>query len=81
MKVLMPYVKMMFVEKKDIFLSIFAGFMAGITAVGLFSASGYLISQAALTPPIATLMVIVAIVKLLGITSAISRYGERYFSH
>ncbi|MED4174528.1 thiol reductant ABC exporter subunit CydC [Halalkalibacterium halodurans] len=81
MKALMPYVKMMFVEKKDIFLSIFAGFMAGITAVGLFSASGYLISQAALTPPIATLMVIVAIVKLLGITSAISRYGERYFSH
>ncbi|EZH64871.1 ABC transporter ATP-binding protein [Bacillaceae bacterium JMAK1] len=81
MKALTPFIKMIFAEKRDLFLSILAGFIAGITAVGLFSASGYLISHAALTPPIATLMVIVAIVKLLGITSAVSRYGERYYSH
>ncbi|GAK09198.1 thiol reductant ABC exporter subunit CydC [Geomicrobium sp. JCM 19038] len=81
MKALTPFIKLIIAEKRDLFLSILAGFIAGITAVGLFSASGYLISHAALTPPIATLMVIVAIVKLLGITSAVSRFGERYYSH
>ncbi|WP_077603399.1 thiol reductant ABC exporter subunit CydC [Oceanobacillus sojae] len=73
--------KMMLKEKKDILFSIFFGFLAGITAVSLFAASGYLISQAAFAPPIYTLMILVASVKLLGITSAVSRYGERYFSH
>lgn len=71
----------LFKEKRDILLSIICGFIAGITAVGLFSSSGYLISKAALTPPIYTLMVLVAVVKLLGIISALSRYGERYYSH
>ncbi|WP_152654969.1 thiol reductant ABC exporter subunit CydC [Oceanobacillus sp. CFH 90083] len=74
-------IKMVLKEKKDILFSIFFGFLAGITAVSLFAASGYLISQAAFAPPIYTLMVLVASVKLLGITSAVSRYGERYFSH
>ncbi|MFS0752339.1 thiol reductant ABC exporter subunit CydC [Oceanobacillus sp. 1P07AA] len=73
--------KMTMKEKKDVLLSILFGFLAGVTAVSLFASSGYLISKAALTPPIYTLMIIVAMVKMLGITSALSRYGERYFSH
>ncbi|AXI08596.1 thiol reductant ABC exporter subunit CydC [Oceanobacillus zhaokaii] len=81
MKDLRMVIKVLFVEKKDIFLSIICGFIAGITAVALFSASGYLISKAALAPPIYTLMILVASVKMLGIISALSRYGERYFSH
>lgn len=81
MKELANVMRYMFKEKKDIVLSVVCGFIAGITAVGLFSASGYLISRAALAPPIYTLMVLVATVKLFGIISAISRYGERYFSH
>ena len=81
MKGMKTIIQIMLREKKDILVSIFCGFIAGITAVGLFSSSGYLISQAALVPPIYTLMVIVAIVKMLGIISALSRYGERYFSH
>jgi ATP-binding cassette subfamily C protein CydC len=81
MKSLAGVIRIMLMEKKDIVLSIFFGFIAGITAVGLFSASGYLISKAALTPPIYMLMVVVSVVKLLGIVSAASRYGERYFSH
>ncbi len=81
MKELTNVMRYMFQEKKDIVLSVVCGFIAGITAVGLFSASGYLISQAALAPPIYTLMVLVATVKLFGIISAIGRYGERYFSH
>lgn len=73
--------KMTMKEKKDVLLSILFGFLAGVTAVSLFASSGYLISKAALTPPIYTLMIIVAMVKMLGISSALSRYGERYFSH
>ncbi|MFD1852135.1 thiol reductant ABC exporter subunit CydC [Oceanobacillus bengalensis] len=81
MKDLRIVIKVLLVEKKDIFLSILCGFIAGITAVALFSASGYLVSKAALAPPIYTLMILVASVKMLGIISALSRYGERYFSH
>lgn len=81
MKELRTVIKLLFEEKKDIVLSILCGFIGGITAVGLFSASGYLISKAALAPPIYTLMVLVATVKLFGIISAVSRYGERYYSH
>lgn len=81
MRDLTGMMKLLLLEKKDIFLSILFGFIAGITAVGLFSASGYLISKSALTPPIYTLIILVSVVKLLGIISALSRYGERYFSH
>lgn len=81
MKGLRSVIKIVLQEKKDVIFSITCGFLAGVTAVGLFSSSGYLISKAALVPPIYSLMVLVAIVKLLGIISALSRYGERYFSH
>lgn len=81
MKELRGVIHILLLEKKDIILSIICGFIAGITAVGLFSASGYLISQAALAPPIYTLLVLVATVKMFGIISAASRYGERYYSH
>ncbi|WP_067724843.1 thiol reductant ABC exporter subunit CydC [Oceanobacillus damuensis] len=81
MKGLGSVITVLLKEKRDIILSIICGVLAGITSVGLFSSSGYLISQAALAPPIYTLMVLVAVVKLLGIISAVSRYGERYFSH
>ncbi|GAA0446196.1 thiol reductant ABC exporter subunit CydC [Lentibacillus halophilus] len=73
--------KAMATEKKDIIYSILFGFIAGITAVGLFAASGFLISKAALTPPLYTLIILTSAVKLLGITKAIARYAERYFSH
>lgn len=81
MKDLNEVIRLLLLEKKDIILSIVCGFIAGITAIGLFSASGYLISRAALAPPIYTLMLLVATVKILGIISALSRYGERYYSH
>ncbi|GAA0289682.1 ATP-binding cassette subfamily C protein CydC [Gracilibacillus halotolerans] len=81
MRELTSIVKWMFVEKRDIFLSVLFGFLSGITAIGLFALSGYLISKSAFAPPIYTLMILVASVKLLGITSALTRFGERYFSH
>lgn len=81
MRDLLVVIKLMMVEKKDILYSIFFSVVAGISAVGLFAASGYLISKAALAPPLYALIVLTSTVKLLGITKAISRYAERYFSH
>ncbi|GAA3412211.1 thiol reductant ABC exporter subunit CydC [Paenibacillus hodogayensis] len=68
-------------ERKDIILSILGGFVAGIAGVVLFSASGYLISQTVFAPPLYTLIVLTSLVKLLGLIRAISRYGERLYSH
>ncbi|MCR8849515.1 thiol reductant ABC exporter subunit CydC [Rossellomorea sp. SC111] len=81
MKELAFVVKLMMKEKKDIVYSILLGFLAGITSVGLFASSGYLISKAALEVPFYALTVMIALLKLFGLTKAISRYGERYFSH
>ncbi|MBM7600292.1 ATP-binding cassette subfamily C protein CydC [Virgibacillus halotolerans] len=81
MKDLALVVKLTVMEKKDILLSIIFGFVTGIAAVGLFAASGYLISKAALAPPLYALIILTASVKMLGFIRAFSRYGERYFSH
>lgn len=81
MKDLAIVTKLMMFEKRDIFLSILVGFIAGIAGVGLFAASGYLISKAALAPPLYALIVLTSTVKLLGFTRALTRYAERYFSH
>src|SRR5699024_10403757 len=81
MKDLTIIMKLMMIEKRDILLSIMFGFIAGIAGVGLFSASGYLISKAALLPPLHALIILTSTVKLLGFIRALSRYAERLFSH
>ncbi|WP_226677276.1 thiol reductant ABC exporter subunit CydC [Rossellomorea aquimaris] len=81
MKELGFVVKLMLKEKKDIVYSVLLGFLAGLTSVGLFASSGYLISKAALQVPLYALTVMIALLKLFGFTKALSRYGERYFSH
>ncbi|WP_306471834.1 thiol reductant ABC exporter subunit CydC [Bacillus sp. AFS015802] len=81
MKELGFVIKLMLKEKKDIVYSVLLGFLAGITSVGLFASSGYLISKAALEVPLYALTVMIALLKLFGFTKALSRYGERYFSH
>ncbi|OGX79386.1 thiol reductant ABC exporter subunit CydC [Exiguobacterium sp. SH31] len=73
--------KWMMKEKKDIILSIFFGYTAGLAAVALFAASGYLVSRAGLVPPLYALMVPVVLIKLFGVIRAGSRYRERLASH
>lgn len=68
-------------EKKDVLLSILLGALAGITAVALFATSGYMISKAALEPPLYAITIMTAMLKLFGVTRSVSRYAERYFSH
>src|SRR5690625_3415277 len=81
MKELKAVTRLVFKEKRDIFLSIMLGIVAGLATVGLFSASGYLISKAALETPLYALILVISAVKLLGFIRALSRYAERYFSH
>lgn len=73
--------KWMMKEKKDILLSIFFGYAAGLAAVALFAASGYLVSRAGLVPPLYALTVPVVLIKLFGVIRAGSRYQERLASH
>lgn len=73
--------KWMMREKKDIVLSIFFGYVAGLAAVALFAASGYLVARAGLVPPLYALMIPVVLIKLFGVIRASARYQERLASH
>lgn len=81
MKDIRILIRLMLIEKKDILLSILFGFLAGIGAVALFANSGYLIAKAAITPPLYILTISIALLKLFSVTRALSRYGERLYSH
>ncbi|MGP1907641.1 thiol reductant ABC exporter subunit CydC [Metabacillus sp. JX24] len=81
MKDISHIARLMWNEKKDIWLTVLLGFLAGITGIALFASSGYLISKAALLPPLYTLTVMLALLKLAGIARALSRYAERLVSH
>ncbi|AST91372.1 thiol reductant ABC exporter subunit CydC [Sutcliffiella cohnii] len=81
MKELTRIISVLLKEKRDVVLSVLFGYLAGIAAVSLFAANGFLISQAALEPPLYVLIGMVAVVKIGSIIRATSRYGERLFSH
>ncbi|WP_227396323.1 thiol reductant ABC exporter subunit CydC [Jeotgalibacillus aurantiacus] len=68
-------------ERKDVWYSVLFGFLGGATTAGLFASSGYLISKAALVPPVYTLALMIAFLKVFGLAKAGSRYGERIYSH
>ncbi|MDV2884982.1 thiol reductant ABC exporter subunit CydC [Alkalihalophilus pseudofirmus] len=81
MKELANVAALLLSKKRDIVYSVLLGFLAGLAAIGLFSASGYLISKAALAPPLYALSIMIALLKLFSISRAAARYGERLFSH
>ena len=81
MKELAIFTQALIRERKDIALSILCGFIAGIAGVSLFAASGYLISKTVFVPPLYTLIILTSMVKILGLLRAVSRYGERLYSH
>ncbi|MCC5942894.1 MAG: thiol reductant ABC exporter subunit CydC [Balneolaceae bacterium] len=62
-------------------LSLLLGSLTVMTGVGLIAASGYLISWAALRPPILDLILVLVAVRFFGISRAAFRYAERLFSH
>ncbi|MGM0545760.1 MAG: thiol reductant ABC exporter subunit CydC [Bacteroidota bacterium] len=67
--------------KRRVLLSLMLGVFTVITGVGLLAASGYLISWAALQPPILDLILVLVAVRFFGISRAAFRYVERLFSH
>ena len=62
-------------------LSLFFSLLTILTGVGLIAASGYLITWAALQPPILDMILILVAVRFFGISRAVFRYTERLFSH
>ena len=62
-------------------LSVLLGTGTVLAAVGLLTASGYLISRAAQKPEILSLTVAIVGVRFFGISRALLRYGERLSSH
>ena len=57
------------------------GFLTVGSSISLMGASAWLISTAALHPPLAVLNIAIVGVRFFGITRGISRYGERLVSH
>jgi thiol reductant ABC exporter CydC subunit len=64
-----------------LWLSLAMGVLAAGAGIGLLVTSGYLISAAALGPPILTLMVAIVGVRTFAALRATSRYAERLASH
>ncbi|OKL35521.1 thiol reductant ABC exporter subunit CydC [Domibacillus mangrovi] len=81
MKDIMVVIKLMMAEKRDILFSILFGVLAGLTSVGLFAMSGYMIAKSALAPPLYIITIMTATLKMFGVAKSVSRYMERYFSH
>ena len=81
MRDIKPVLKLMLLEKKEVLLAALLGFLAAGASVGLLASSGFLISSAALQPPLYTLTASIVLVRFFGLLRAGSRYGERYFSH
>lgn len=68
-------------EKRAVLIAIILGSIGGITSVALFSLSGFIISKAALLPPLYIILFLAACLKLFGFLKSLSRYGERLISH
>lgn len=66
---------------KSMLLATLLGFLTVGSGVGLLATSAYLISAAALHPPVLDLMQPVVGVRFFGISRAVFRYLERYISH
>lgn len=67
--------------RRALVISIIIGTVGGLTAIGMFSLSGLMISKSAFKVPLYTLMVLVATIKLFGFIRAVARYLERLISH
>ena len=65
----------------EVSLSVLLGFLTIGSSIGLMGTSAWLISTAALHPPLATLQIAVVGVRFFGLLRGISRYLERLVSH
>ena len=68
-------------HRRELVLALLLGVVAAGSAIGLAATSGWLISSAALRPPILSLEVGIAAVQAFGLGRAAARYAERLASH
>lgn len=68
-------------DRRRLWLSLAMGIVAAGAGIGLLTTSGYLISAAALGPPILTLTVAIVGVRAFAVGRSASRYVERLLSH
>ena len=68
-------------QSKKIWLAVILAATTMLSAVGLVSTGGWLISSAALMPPLLTLQVAIVSVRFFGIARGVSRYADRVVSH
>jgi ATP-binding cassette, subfamily C, bacterial CydC len=81
MKIMLRLLNLTMKEPMFILFSAFLGFLTIGSSIGLIAVSSFLISDAALRVPIADLMVAIVGVRFFGISRAVFRYAERYFTH
>lgn len=62
-------------------LSILCAWGSSLSAAALMAAAAYIITSAALKPPLYTLSLAITAVRFFGISRAVLRYLERYLSH
>ena len=65
----------------NILVMITIGFLAGLTGIGLMGAAAWIISYAALQPPLYALTIGITCVRFFGLSRAAARYLMRLFSH
>ena len=63
---------------KSMIFAISLSFFTVSANIGLMSSAAYLISCAALHPPLAALTLTITCVRFFGISRAVFRYGEHY---
>jgi thiol reductant ABC exporter CydC subunit len=68
-------------SRPQLALSVLLGFLAIASSLALMATSGFLISKAALQPPILDLAVAIVAVRAFGIARGVFRYLERVTSH
>ncbi|TDM12218.1 amino acid ABC transporter ATP-binding/permease protein [Macrococcus lamae] len=67
--------------RRALTIAIIIGTIGGLTAIGMFSLSGLMLSRSAFKVPLYTLTILVATIKLFGVLRAFARYFERLISH
>jgi len=68
-------------EARRLWLGVLCGALGQLAAIGLLATAGWLITTSALRPPVLTLTVAIAAVRLFALVRGTARYGERLASH
>ena len=67
--------------KTELLAALLAGFLSAVCSIGLMGTAAWLISKAALQPPLYALTLGITMVRACGIGRAAFRYLDRWFSH